>query len=145
MRQLSRKCVRRRSARRDDRFCRLVFCGHKLRTSEHLKAGFQVVGLTWLYPFPPGHELAKVVVAEQGVSCSSDISYHYFSAKLAFPNCCYCCGSTDDLVDATELAGLYQACHTTCVPCRSKGRLPRTRGPKRKCGSSKATQDKRAK
>ena len=27
-----------------------------------------------------------------------------FSCNLAFPNCCYCCGSTEDLVDEEELS-----------------------------------------
>ena len=44
-----------------------------------------------------------------------------FSCNLACPNCCYCCGSTEDLVDEEELRGWYQRVNQVC------GGLQRTR------------------
>ena len=54
-----------------------------------------------------------------------------FSCNLAFHNCCYCCGSTEDLVDEEELGGLYQRVHQVCGACKERGRVARTRGPVR--------------
>ena len=54
-----------------------------------------------------------------------------FSCNLAFPNCCYSCGSTEDLVDEEELRGRYQRVHQVCGACKERGRVARTRGPVR--------------
>ena len=54
-----------------------------------------------------------------------------FSCNLAFHNCCYCCGSTEDLVDEEEQGRWYQRVHRVCGACKERGRVARTRGPVR--------------
>ena len=76
--------------------------------------------------FPAEHPQQEHIVGE---ICTDDVSSRYFSSNLALPNCCYCCGSTTDLVDELELRRKYQRVHQTCEDCRKKGRIARTRGP----------------
>ena len=52
--------------------------------------------------FPAEHPLLERVVGET-TDCAADVSPHLFSCNFAFPNCCYCCGSTKDLMDEEEL------------------------------------------
>ena len=78
------------------------------------------------------HPLFGTVVAEHGITCASHISANYFSSKICLPNCCYVCGKTEDLADASHLQGQFQTIHLVCEACAAKGRTPRTRGPKRK-------------
>ena len=80
--------------------------------------------------FPAEHPLLERVVGET-TDCAADVSPHLFSCNLAFPNCCYCCGSTEDLVDEEELRGRYQRVHQVCGACKERGRVARTHGPVR--------------
>ena len=91
-----------------------------LKTGEHFVCGAAL--------FPAEHPLLERVVGET-TDCAADVSPHLFSCNLAFPNCCYCCGSTEDLVDEEELRGRYQRIHQVCSACKERGRVARTHGP----------------
>ena len=80
--------------------------------------------------FPAEHPLLERVMGET-TDCAADVSPHLFSCNLAFPNCCNCCGSTEDLVDEEELRGRYQRVHQVCGACKERGRVARTHGPVR--------------
>ena len=66
-----------------------------LKTGEHFVCGAAL--------FPAELPLLERVVGET-TDCAADVSPHLFSCNLAFPNCCYRCGSTEDLVDEEDLS-----------------------------------------
>ena len=103
----------------------------ELKTGEHRQHPTGVRLRLWCGtsppPPPPEHPLLERVVGET-TDCAADVSPHLFSSNLAFPNCCYCCGSTEDLVDEEEPRGRYQRVHQVCGACKERGRVARTHG-----------------
>ena len=91
----------------------------KLRQEEAVQLDSALEGYNYISGaalFPAEHPLLERFVGET-TDCAADVSPHLFSYNLAFPNCSYCCGSTEDLVDEKELRGRYQRVHQVCGAC----------------------------
>ena len=73
-----------------------------------------------------GGDLAGKAVVRQSLSCQSPVEVAYFSAKIAFPSCCFHCGDTANLLDDEDeyIAGMkrkYSVVRPLCSTCHGKG------------------------
>lgn len=78
----------------------------------------------------PDSPLRGKVAVRVGLTCSTEVSYHYFSSKK-FPRICYVCGDTNVEEVPAALKEQYQTVHALCATCRSKGKKERVRGERK--------------
>ena len=74
------------------------------------------------------------------LTCSAEISYHYFSSKR-FPLVCFVCGAPNAEKIAPDLKERYQTVHPVCTSCPKDGKKERVRR-ELKVGRSKGSKRK---
>ena len=80
--------------------------------------------------FVPDHPLASKVGTRLDISCSTDVTSHYFASKRGLPLVCFKCGSASPFPVAEEVSSKFQSAHPVCQECFAKGVRVRTRGQK---------------
>lgn len=81
--------------------------------------------------FPPQHPLVVKIGVRSDVTCTSDVSTHYYSSKRGFPLVCYKCGSKTPVEIPLAVKVQFQSVHPVCLDCKNHGQSFRTRGQKK--------------
>ena len=76
--------------------------------------------------FAPDHPLASKVGTRLDISCSTDVTSHYFASKRGLPLVCFKCGSASPFPVAEEVSSKFQSAHPMCQECFAKGVRVRT-------------------
>ncbi|XP_019632046.1 PREDICTED: uncharacterized protein LOC109475723 [Branchiostoma belcheri] len=85
--------------------------------------------------FAEGGRYHDKIVTKVDLTCASPVETQYYgSVTVAFPDCCFHCGTLSNLLEQTDpyILELRQSYHTVrpiCSPCHAGGKQASTRGP----------------